>query len=218
MRGCALINLFIDSSRENLSIAITGNDKVIAKVNTSSHGKHSNYLMNNLKEIFENNGMNIYDVDNIIVLNGPGSFTGLRVGVTVAKTIAWALSKKLYQLSTLDALKVHDSNDAVISVFYDKPSSSYVGLYIDNSNVKDYMNLDDDRLNISDNNIDIVSYENNDFVKALQAKLEKNNNVNIKIIENYDYVKVINEALLSKPVMVHNSAPIYLKKIDAEKK
>ena len=211
-----MINLFIDTSRKELSVALTSNESLIDKVNVESHSKHSNYLMDTLNDMFNNNSMNIYDVDNIVVTNGPGSFTGIRVGITIAKTLAWTLSKKLYELSTLDALKNHVEDDVVISVFFDKKNSSYVGIYTE-EDVKDYMDIDDERLSINNKSITIVSYEENEFVKDLFDKLSSNNKTKIVVINDYDYVKLINYALSKKPVNVHNSAPIYLKKIDAEK-
>ena len=211
-----MINLFIDSSRRNLCLALTSDEKLIASVNTSSHGKHSNYLMSSLDTMLNDNNIDMNDIDNIVVINGPGSFTGIRVGVTVAKTLAWALSKKLYELSTLDALRIHDDNEMVISVFFDKENASYVGISDEKMNIKDYMDINDDRLSFENKKITIISYEENEFVKKLSEKLS-NNEVNIKIVDEYDYVKVVRSALLNDPVMVHNSAPIYLKKIDAEK-
>ncbi len=210
-----MINLFIDCSRKTLAIALLNDNGLIDSIETSSHGKHSNYLMSSLNNIFKDNNLKINDVDNIIVVNGPGSFTGIRVGVTVAKTLAWTLSKNLYEITTLDALKTHTNNDVVISVFYDKPNASYVGIY-DNNKIIDYMTLDDTRLDINNKKITIISYDENDFVKALKGKL-KNCDIDFVVLDNYDYVKVVNSALKTKPVVVHNSAPVYLKKIDAEK-
>ena len=206
-----MINLFIDTSRKELSVALTSNESLIDKVNVESHSKHSNYLMNTLNDMFNNNSMNIYDVDNVVVTNGPGSFTGIRVGVTVAKTLAWTLSKKLYELSTLDALKNHVDDDVVISVFFDKKISN------EDVDIKDYMNIDDEKLSINNKSITIVSYEENEFVKELFDKLSINNKTKVVVINDYDYVKLINYALSKEPVNVHNSAPIYLKRIDAEK-
>ena len=210
-----MINLFIDASRSTLSIALVDDSGLIDSIETSSHGKHSNYLMGSLDNIFKKNNLNVNDVDNIVVTNGPGSFTGIRVGVTVAKTLAWTLSKKLYEITTLDALKVHTNDNLVISVFYDKPNASYIGIY-DKESIIDYMNIDDVRLDIHNKKITIVSYDENDFIKELKNKLS-DCDINTFIVDKYDYVKVVNKALNNEPVLVHNSAPIYLKKIDAEK-
>ena len=88
--------LFIDSSRKSLSIALANENKLLFVSNVNSYSKHSNYLMSEIQNIISNSNLTINDIDNIVVLNGPGSFTGIRVGVTIAKTLAWALNKKLY--------------------------------------------------------------------------------------------------------------------------
>lgn len=210
--------LFIDSSRKSLSVALAEEDKLLFVSNVNSYSKHSNFLMNEIKSILSKSNLKIYDIDNIVVLNGPGSFTGIRVGVTIAKTICWTLSKKLYQLNNLEALKVGINNDVVISVIPDKSSNSYVGIYNLNDSVEDYLWVDDELFNIENKNITIVSMEENDFVNSLKEKLSVNNNVNVNIIKDYDYLKVINYAFLKGNINPHLAEPIYLKKIDAEKK
>ncbi len=210
--------LFIDSSRKSLSVALAEEDKLLFVSNVNSYSKHSNFLMNEIKSILSKSNLKIYDIDNIVVLNGPGSFTGIRVGVTIAKTICWTLSKKLYQLNNLEALKVGINNDMVISVIPDKSSNSYVGIYNLNDSVEDYLWVDDELFNIENKNITIVSMEENDFVNSLKEKLSFNNNVNVNIIKDYDYLKVINYAFLKGNINPHLAEPIYLKKIDAEKK
>lgn len=210
--------LFIDSSRKSLSVALAEEDKLLFVSNVNSYSKHSNFLMNEIKSILSKSNLKIYDIDNIVVLNGPGSFTGIRVGVTIAKTICWTLSKKLYQLNNLEALKVGINNDMVISVIPDKSSNSYVGIYNLNDSVEDYLWVDDELFNIENKNITIVSMEENDFVNSLKEKLSLNNNVNVNIIKDYDYLKVINYAFLKGNINPHLAEPIYLKKIDAEKK
>lgn len=218
MRGCTLKTLFIDSSRKSLSVALAKEDKLLFVSNVESYSKHSNFLMNEIKNILNKSNLTIYDIDNIVVLNGPGSFTGIRVGVTIAKTICWTLSKKLYQLNNLEALKIGIDNDVVISVIPDKSTNSYVGIYSSDYLVEDYLQIDSDLFNIENKNITIVSMEENDFVNSLREKLSINNNVNINIIKDYDYLKVINYALLKGNINPHLAEPIYLKKIDAEKK
>lgn len=210
--------LFIDSSRKSLSVALAEEDKLLFVSNVNSYSKHSNFLMNEIKSILSKSNLKIYDIDSIVVLNGPGSFTGIRVGVTIAKTICWTLSKKLYQLNNLEALKVGINNDVVISVIPDKSSNSYVGIYNLNDSVEDYLWVDDELFNIENKNITIVSMEENDFVNSLKEKLSFNNNVNVNIIKDYDYLKVINYAFLKGNINPHLAEPIYLKKIDAEKK
>lgn len=209
--------LFIDSSRKSLSVALANDDKLIFISNIDSHSKHSNYLLSEIKNILTKSNISINDIDNYVVLIGPGSFTGIRVGVTVAKTLAWTLSKKIYTLNNLEALKLHANNDIVISVIPDKKDNSYVGIYSD-SIVEDYINITSEKFNISNRSISIVTMGENEFAKTLYEKLNVNNNIDLKVINDYDYIKLIKYALSKNAVNVHGVKPIYLKKIDAEKK
>ncbi len=213
-----MISLFIDSSRKELSVALINNDKLISSVNVESYSKHSNFLMNTIKSILSDNNISINDVDNFVVLNGPGSFTGVRVGITILKSLAWVLSKKIYTLSTLEAQKLSVKDDVIISVIKDKNDYSYVGIYEDDTKYEDYISIEDEKLNLKNKNITIVSMEKSAFTDNLVERLSNCNNVNISIIDSYNYINVINYALSKPSINPHSAKPIYLKKIDAEKK
>ena len=213
-----MITLFIDSSRKSLSVALVNCDKLLFVSNVDSHSKHSNFLMNEIKNILNKRNISIYNVDNLVVSNGTGSFTGIRVGVTIAKTICWALSKKLYQLNNLEALKVGVQDEVVICVIPDKVSDSYVGIYTKDNKFEDYTSITSEFLKFDNKSITIVSLEENDFANTLKNKLENNNDVKIRFINQYDYLKVVNYALSKESINPHLAEPVYLKKIDAEKK
>lgn len=213
-----MITLFIDSSKKSLSVALASQSKLLFVSNVNSYSKHSNFLMKEINSILIKSGLTIYDIDNIVVLNGPGSFTGVRVGVTIAKTLAWTLSKDLYELTTLEALKESVSGGVTISVFPDKDDFSYVGIYDGNTCVMDYLSLDSDVLKLKNKNVTIVCMEESVFCTELSKRLLKDNNVKLEVITDYDYLKVINKAIIKGNINPHLAEPVYLKKIDAEKK
>ena len=99
----------------------------------------------------------------------------------------------------------------------DKKDFGYIGIY-DGDRVLDYMNINDERLLIANKNISIVTMENNNFVDDLKKRLSVNNKVDVKIINDYDYLKIISYVLSRQDINPHLAEPIYLKKIDAEKK
>lgn len=210
--------LFIDTSRKSLSVALASCNKLLFVSNINSYSKHSNFLMNEIKNILEKSNLSIYDIDNIVVLNGPGSFTGIRVGVTISKTLSWVLSKKLYQVNNLEALKVGINDEVVISIIPDKEKDSYVGIYCNSIIKEDYISINDSLLEISNKSITLVSMEQNAFLDNLKQKLSTNNNVTVKYINDYNYLNVIEFALSKENINPHIAEPIYLKKIDAEKK
>ena len=164
------------------------------------------------------NDLKINDIDNIVVLNGPGSFTGVRLGVTIAKTLAWALNKNIYTLSTLKALSLQSDKSTVISIISDRHNSGQVGVYDYNKCSEKYLDLSQIQNIINDKEVDIVCFEDDQYVKSVYDLLLKNNSVFLKVINNYDYLKVINYALSKEPVNPHLVKPVYIKQIDAEKK
>ena len=212
-----MITLFIDSSSKVLSVAITSGDKLVFESCITSYSNHSNYLMNEIDRALKTIKMSINDINNIVVLNGPGSFTGIRVGVTVAKTLAWALKKEIYVLSNLKAIKIGIENEVVISVIYDKDDYSYVGIYDDDKETEEYLGVDSGLFKFKNKKITICALDNNNYVKKLTNLLSLDNTVDFKLIKKYDYISLVKYALSCESVNPHLVNPVYLKKIDAEK-
>lgn len=212
-----MITLFIDSSSKVLSIAITSEDKLVFKSSVTSYSNHSNYLMNEIDRVLKTIKMSISDISNIVVLNGPGSFTGTRVGVTVAKTLAWSLRKEIYVLSNLKAIRTNVENEVVISVVYDKDDYSYVGIYDNGKETEDYLGVDNGLLRFKNKKITICALDNNNYVKKLIDLLSLDNIVCFNMVKELDYVAIIKRAFLTGSVNPHLVNPVYLKRIDAEK-
>ena len=87
-----------------LSIAIVKDGELLVEENSSMAINHSLRAMPAIEEIFTKVGMTPTDIDAIAVSEGPGSYTGVRIGVTIAKTLAWTLDKPLVGVSSLKAL------------------------------------------------------------------------------------------------------------------
>ena len=102
--------LFIDTTTEILVIALYIENKIVDTIKLDGVKEHSIYAVVKVKEILDNNNLEANDIDKLIVVNGPGSFTGIRVGVTIAKTYAYTLNKRI---STSSALK-----NMIISALY----------------------------------------------------------------------------------------------------
>ena len=82
--------LFIDTHDELITIALKNKDDLYVKTQESEYS-HSIYTMPMIESIFKENNLNVKDLEKIIVINGPGSFTGIRIGLSIAKTMAYAL-------------------------------------------------------------------------------------------------------------------------------
>lgn len=96
--------LAIDTSTDYLSLAILENGKVSAKFHKKADMRHSILLVPMIDRLLKKAGFKINDMDCFAVSIGPGSFTGLRIGVTVVKGLAYALRKPVVTVPTLDVI------------------------------------------------------------------------------------------------------------------
>ena len=93
--------LNIDVSVETASICLSKDNKVFAISENEKQKDHAAWLHVAIKEIFDKNNLEIRLVDAVVVTEGPGSYTGLRIGMATAKGICYALDKPLITLNTL---------------------------------------------------------------------------------------------------------------------
>lgn len=100
--------LFIDTHDDLITIALKNDNELYIKTQISEYA-HSVYTMPLIEELFKVNNLDIKDLKKIIVVNGPGSFTGIRIGLSIAKTMAYALKISINTISSLTAYLV--SND-----------------------------------------------------------------------------------------------------------
>jgi tRNA threonylcarbamoyladenosine biosynthesis protein TsaB len=94
----------LDTSTSYASIAVARDDQLVAELTWDVGRHHSRELLDRLAWLLETRGATPGDLTGVAVARGPGSFTGVRVAVTVAKTLAFALSLPVYACSTLDAI------------------------------------------------------------------------------------------------------------------
>ncbi|MEA3560723.1 MAG: tRNA (adenosine(37)-N6)-threonylcarbamoyltransferase complex dimerization subunit type 1 TsaB [Candidatus Omnitrophota bacterium] len=99
-----MLVLAIDTSSSRLSIAIRDKDRLLAERGYFSANKCSSVLLPRIKELLEELNLTLTDIQGFVVGLGPGSFTGLRIGVSVIKALAFALSKPVVGIPTLDIL------------------------------------------------------------------------------------------------------------------
>lgn len=96
--------LALETAAKAVSAAITGDGKVLASAYQDTGLTHSRTLMPLVELLLKNTGMALADLDAVAVSAGPGSFTGVRIGVSAAKGLAWAADKPCVAVSTLAAL------------------------------------------------------------------------------------------------------------------
>ncbi len=96
--------LHINTALEKAHIGLSKDDVIIAERENSVQKEHGSFLQPAIKEICIETGIGLKDIGAVSVVNGPGSYTGLRVGLSAAKGICFALDKPLICLSTLEWL------------------------------------------------------------------------------------------------------------------
>ncbi|MGX9136226.1 tRNA (adenosine(37)-N6)-threonylcarbamoyltransferase complex dimerization subunit type 1 TsaB [Rummeliibacillus sp. JY-2-4R] len=99
-----MIWLGIDTANSPLAIAIVKDGQVIASEVTNIRVNHSAGVMPAIEHIFKKVNISPKEIDAIAVSKGPGSYTGVRIGVTIAKTLSWTLQKPLVGVSSLKVL------------------------------------------------------------------------------------------------------------------
>jgi tRNA threonylcarbamoyladenosine biosynthesis protein TsaB len=94
----------LDTSTAAMAMAIVRGDEVLGEVQSMAERNHSVEVVSKFKALMADCGVTADTLDGIVVGRGPGSYTGMRIGVTVAKTLAWAWNKPIVGVSSLEAL------------------------------------------------------------------------------------------------------------------
>lgn len=105
-----MLILALESSAKAASVALMEDENLIAQYSQCSGLTHSRTLLPMLEDMLKNTEKKIADVDLIAVAHGPGSFTGIRIGVSTVKGLAWAAQKSCVGVSTLEAMAWHGAS------------------------------------------------------------------------------------------------------------
>ncbi len=184
--------LFIDTHSEMVTIAIAKDDEV-QKIEKKSERSHSEVVVPSLDEILKKSEIELSDLDEIIVVNGPGSFTGVRIGVTIAKTIAYSLSIPIKTITSLEMYGVSADEDFDLVTIED--SKGVYSAHKINGEYVEYMYL-----------------RRSEFEEYVQK-----NRFTILPKRQIDIPKIIEYAKIKEFTNPHKVNPIYIKEIDALK-
>ncbi len=96
--------LNIDTATEHASVCLSNNSTVLGLIESSEQKNHASFIQPAIQELMSKSGHLLKQVDAIAVTAGPGSYTGLRVGLATAKGICFALDKPLILVNTLEVM------------------------------------------------------------------------------------------------------------------
>jgi tRNA threonylcarbamoyladenosine biosynthesis protein TsaB len=123
--------LALDTSTTALGVALLEDEQLVVESITNLKINHSIKLMPTVGEVFATAGWQPTDIDLVVVAKGPGSYTGLRVGVTTAKTFAWTLGIPVVAVSTLEtmAYPLRHYEGAIVPIIDARRGEVYSGLF-----------------------------------------------------------------------------------------
>lgn len=131
--------LAIDTASKSLSVALSDNDKLLDEAIIHLGLTHSENLMPQVKQILDNNKISISDIDLFAITSGPGSFTGLRIGISTVNSFAYALKKPCIGVPSLDVLAemCKDFTGLIIPILNARRGEVYTAIYeSDGSEIK----------------------------------------------------------------------------------
>ena len=130
--------LAIDTSTTHSSCAIMEDNNIVGDFSINQSMSHNEILLVMVDEVLKKLNINIEDIDLFVAVTGPGSFTGIRIGVTVVKALAMALNKPIVAVNTLEALSFGVFSDKKkIPLIDARGERVYYGVYegINNKNI-----------------------------------------------------------------------------------
>lgn len=191
--------LLIDTSTDIVNIAVANDDNLLFSFHKKIESNLFVVALQLINEALTECSLSIKDIDKIFASVGPGSFTGIRIGLTIVKTISWALKKDVIPISSLEIIASSSFN------------SKYIVPYIDAKRENCYAAVYDSDLNIIENErftskIDFIENRSSDY------KVVSYDSQNLTI----NFMKIIKKHINDLPINPHLINPNYLKKTEAE--
>ncbi|WP_436896506.1 tRNA (adenosine(37)-N6)-threonylcarbamoyltransferase complex dimerization subunit type 1 TsaB [Mammaliicoccus sciuri] len=211
-----MTTLLIDTSNQPLAVALVRDGNVLINYQSNIKKNHSLQLMPVIESLMDEAQLTPQSLSDIVVANGPGSYTGLRIGITTAKTMTYTLDIPLYEVSSLKALAAtyNNENDLIVPLFDARRDHVFAGVY-----------------QYKDDKLETIKEDSYISIEALNQFLESQNHPYIFIghdvlklhdkLEGRSLSKLPDASIMynikEQPVLnVHELKPRYLKLSEAE--
>ena len=206
--------LAFDTSSKALSLAILEDKQVLAETTINIKKNHSITLMPAIDFLMESLDWTPKDLDRIVVAEGPGSYTGLRIAVATAKTLAHTLNIELVGMSSLLALVPYQQEGLFVPLMDARRNNVYAGFYENAKPVMPEAHLPFEQVIELIKGASQVTFvgEVGPFVEQIQAHLPRTN-------YKETLPNAANLALLAwdkEADSLHDFVPNYLKRVEAE--
>jgi tRNA threonylcarbamoyladenosine biosynthesis protein TsaB len=119
--------ILLDSSNSGLAVGLAQDHQMVAETSYEAWQQQSELLVAELDKILINDNVERTDINKVCVCKGPGSYTGVRIALSVAKVMSFALGAPLYLCSSLEMMK--DLKKPTICLVNARSNRSYIGVY-----------------------------------------------------------------------------------------
>ncbi len=202
--------LYIDTSSSFLYTAIVEDDKVLSEIKEEFEQSLSKMALPRIVSMFEDNNLKPIDIDKIIVVNGPGSFTGIRIGLTIAKVYAWSLDIPITTILSLEAMAISSSKSGFhVPMINARRGYVFTAIYDSSCNAI----LKPCHIPLTELQEKLESIE--DYELISNDEFEDIDNINSY---SPDFLKIVNKFKDKKEKNPHLVNPEYLKLTEAEEK
>lgn len=144
-----MLVLGIDTSTEICSVGISNKEDFIGEINIKLKRKHSERLLPIIVRLFSETGYQLQDIDGLAVTEGPGSFTGLRIGLSTAQAFKRALNIPVYSVSSLEymayAVSQHYENYLLVPAIDARNKRVYTSIFESLTGQKSLNRIRDDK-------------------------------------------------------------------------
>ncbi|WP_080145666.1 tRNA (adenosine(37)-N6)-threonylcarbamoyltransferase complex dimerization subunit type 1 TsaB [Marinilactibacillus piezotolerans] len=223
--------LAMDTSNQTMSTAVIEDQKILAERTINVKRNHSVQIMPAIEQVLKDAALTLEDMDRIAVAKGPGSYTGVRIAVTVAKTLAWTTSTELVGVSSLKVLAGNASpldESLIVPIMDARRGNLYTGLYTFREG--QLLQLEKDRHVSAEEWVEIVARRQRESLQPVQvigadyikyqelfeSKL-KGSLLTLPMYQQLPRASVVAWlGLKEAPVDVHSFVPEYTKLTEAE--
>lgn len=197
---------YIDTTSSYLYTAIVKDNELLIEKKENLGKNLSVETINIVSQMFDEIKMKPTDINKIIVVNGPGSFTGIRIGVTLAKIYAWSKNIPITTITSLEAMsKSIQTDKLIVPIINARRESCYAAIYDGDKEIYKgaYMTIEKLKMFLLGLNKDYVFVSNDSF----SFEVEKYNPDILNIVNYYKDKEAVNPHLVN---------PLYLKLTEAE--
>lgn len=225
-----MIILSVDSSSSTATCALVKEDKILGEINLNDKKEHSVILMDLIDSLLTRCNLTLDDIDGFAISEGPGSFTGLRIGMATIKGLAFGSNKPCLAISTLDTLayNVINFNGIICPIMDALRGNVYTNLYKNNNGKLEAISEAnclsiEELVSVLKEKNEPVIFLGDGVVKHKDYLLENLNNLSFAPLNsNYPKASSLGELALqlfnsNVTQDLNKIAPVYLRKSQAER-